>query len=184
MGTSPGVVELEGSFTEYYRTVGAIIALLACYATANGDDFGLEAVSAGERGPMSMDKPPGKFINLGTKPDQYKTFCEKFAEGMKTEEDWWAMIVFLAVHDVGKADNFRNMVNKTLPKNKQTDDHDRVLSVALQDPELRARSPECTEIESKAHSGDQRRVRHEFSAPAIGPRRDCMQKLSWLDGDA
>ena len=54
--TSPGVEEISDSPMEYYRTVGAIIALLACYSSVVEEDFGLECVSAGERGPMSMDK--------------------------------------------------------------------------------------------------------------------------------
>jgi len=134
--TSPGVEEIEGSPTEYYRTVGAMIALLAAYLTVKEDEAGLQMVSAGERGPMSADKVPGKFINMGNKPDEYKQFCLTFAEGMKSEEDWWAMLVFLAVHDVGKSDEFRNRVNATLPKNKRTDDHDRALAIALGDPDL------------------------------------------------
>jgi len=138
--TSPGVEEIEGSPTEYYRTVGAMIALLAAYATCNpscdGDTFGLDAVSKGDRGPMSIDKVPGKFINMGTKPDAYKEFCMEFG-GQWTEEDWWAMLVFLAVRDVGKSDAFRNAVNATLPVAKRTDDHDRALARALTDMDLK-----------------------------------------------
>lgn len=135
--TSPGVEEIEGSPTEYYRTIGAMIALLATWATHSGDDFGLDCVSKGNRGPMSMDKVPGKFINLGGKPAQYKEFCDTFAEGMQSEEDWWAMLVFLAVHDVGKSDAFRNAVNVTLPVSKRSDDHDRCLARALADIDMR-----------------------------------------------
>merc|ERR1719428_2129753 len=103
--TSPGVEEIEGSPTEYFRTVGAMIGLLAAYAVAlMDDDFGIDAVSKGNRGPMSLDKVPGKFINMGSKPDQYKEFCRQFAKDMPTEDDWWAMLVFLAVHDIGKSD--------------------------------------------------------------------------------
>lgn len=65
--TSPGVLEIGDSPTEYYRTVGAIIALLACYSSAHNEEFGLECVSAGQRGPMSLDQVPGKFINMGNK---------------------------------------------------------------------------------------------------------------------
>lgn len=135
--TSPGVEEIEGSPTEYYRTVGAMIGLLACYAYVQGDDFGIQAVSAGQRGPMSMDKIPGKFINIGNKPDDYKQFCTEFATGMPTEEDWWAMMVFLAVHDVGKSDAFRNAVNATLPPRERSDDHDRCLAKCLLNLELK-----------------------------------------------
>jgi hypothetical protein len=84
-----------------------------------------------------MDVVPGKFINIGTKPEAYKKFCDDFAEGMKSEDDWWAMMVFLAVHDVGKSDAFRNVVNATLPPAKRSDDHDRALSRALSDVELK-----------------------------------------------
>lgn len=134
--TSPGVEEIEGSPTEYYRTVGAMIALLAAYLSVQEDELGIKLVTAGERGPMSMDKAPGKFINLGNKPEEYAKFCSKFAEFMKGEEDWWAMMVFLAVHDVGKSDEFRNRVNATLEKEKRSDDHDRCLYRALLDPTL------------------------------------------------
>lgn len=134
--SSPGVEEIEGSPTEYFRTVGAIIALLAAYLTCQGDPAGLELVSAGERGPMSVDKVPGKFINMGSKPEEYKQFCEEFGKGMETDDDWWSMLVFLVVHDVGKSDEFRNRVNATLPKDKRSDDHDRALANALKDPDL------------------------------------------------
>merc|ERR1719181_2490589 len=83
--TSPGVEEIEGSPTEYYRTVGAMIALLAAYASIQDDYFGLDCVSKGNRGPMSIDKVPGKFINMGNKPDQYKKFCDDFAKAMESE---------------------------------------------------------------------------------------------------
>eukprot|EP00932_Pfiesteria_piscicida_P007146 SRR837773.17134.p2 GENE.SRR837773.17134~~SRR837773.17134.p2 ORF type:complete len:151 (+),score=60.57 SRR837773.17134:63-455(+) len=85
---------------------------------------------------MSMDKVPGKFINLGNKPDEYKAYCEKFAKEMKSEDDWWTMLVFLAVHDVGKSDDFRRRVNARLPASARSDDHDRALHHALTDPEL------------------------------------------------
>jgi len=135
--TSPGVEEIENSPTEYYRTVGAMIALLACYLMSKeGDIEGLQMVSHGERGPMSMDKVPGKFINIGNKPEDYKKFCDEFAKFMKSEEDWWAMLVFLAVHDVGKSDEFRARVNATLPKDQRSDNHDKALSQALKDPDL------------------------------------------------
>lgn len=135
--TSPGVEEISGSPTEYYRTVGAIIALLACYSSFMEEDFGLECVSAGERGPMSMDKVPGKFINMGNKKDDYKEFCRKFAAHMTCEDDWWGMLVFLVVHDVGKNDGFRKVVNDSLPFDMRSDDHDRSLACALGDPELK-----------------------------------------------
>ncbi|CAE7689109.1 ATL1 [Symbiodinium pilosum] len=135
--TSPGVEEISGSPTEYYRTVGAIIALLSCYSSFMEEDFGLECVSAGERGPMSMDKVPGKFINMGNKKDDYKQFCQKFAAHMTCEDDWWGMLVFLVVHDVGKNDGFRKVVNDSLPFDMRSDDHDRCLACALADPELK-----------------------------------------------
>merc|ERR1719478_969439 len=84
-----------------------------------------------------MDKIPGKFINIGRKPDEYKKFCDDFAACMPTEDDWWAMLVFLAVHDVGKSDAFRNAVNMTLPPGKRSDDHDRALARALSDIDLK-----------------------------------------------
>jgi len=135
--TSPGVEEIQGSPTEYYRTVGAMIALLAAYVYTTGDEeLALDICTGGNRGPMSKDKVPGKFINLGNKPDEFQKFCDTFAMGMKTEEDWWAMLVFLAIHDVGKSDQFRHRVNQILSPNKRTDDHDRVLALALLEPEL------------------------------------------------
>lgn len=135
--TSPGVEEISGSPMEYYRTVGAIIALLSCYSTSLQEDFGLECVSAGNRGPMSMDKVPGKFINLGNKKNDYNEFCRKFAMFMTSEDDWWSMLVFLVVHDVGKSDGFRKVVNDSLPFDMRSDDHDRALASALSDPELK-----------------------------------------------
>mmetsp|Transcript_27029 Transcript_27029/g.75371 ORF Transcript_27029/g.75371 Transcript_27029/m.75371 type:complete len:514 (+) Transcript_27029:84-1625(+) len=135
--TSPGVSEVEGTPTEYFRTVGAIIALIAAWAYLNGDEFGIVAVSAGARGPLSIDKIPGKFINMGGKPGEYKAFCEEFSKCCSTDEDWWAMMVFLAIHDVGKSDDFRNTVNATLPLPMRSDDHDRVLAAALNDPHLK-----------------------------------------------
>lgn len=135
--TSPGVEEIENSPTEYYRTVGALVALLACYATSLGDEFGLEAVSAGQRGPMSMDKVPGKFLNMGNKREDYIEFCKKFESYMTCEDDWWGMMVFLVVHDVGKSDGFRKVVNDTLPQSQRSDDHDRVLAYCLASPELK-----------------------------------------------
>merc|ERR1712023_613016 len=74
---------------------------------------------------------------MGTKPDQYTQFCKAFAEGMHNEEDWWAMLVFLAVHDVGKSDAFRNAVNASLPVGERSDDHDRALAKALADREMK-----------------------------------------------
>jgi len=137
--TSPGVEEIEGSPTEYYRTVGAMIAMLGTYAYSVGDSFGLDCVAKGSRGPMSMDKVPGKFINMGNKPKEFQSFCDTFAKFMATEEDWWGMLVFLAVHDVGKSDAFRKSVNATLPVAKQTDDHDLALYYALTNNELKER---------------------------------------------
>jgi len=137
--TSPGIEEIEGSPTEYYRTVGAMIALVSCYANSIGDEFGIDAVSKGARGPMSIDKIPGKFISMGNKPKEYNQFCSEFAKGMVTEDDWWGMLVFLAVHDVGKSDSFRNAVNATLPVAKRSDDHDRALARALTDFDLKER---------------------------------------------
>jgi hypothetical protein len=135
--TSPGIEEIAGSPTEYYRTVGAIIALLSVYACVTGEsEFGLELVSAGDRGPMSLDAFPGKFINMGTKPELYKEFCSRFAEQMHTEDDWWAMLVLLAIHDVGKCDEFRARVNAKLQPEFRTDDHDRALAQALDEPYL------------------------------------------------
>lgn len=135
--TSPGVQDVPGSPTEYYRTVGAIIALLSTYAVWKGDtSFGLEAVSAGSRGPMSVDAVPGKFLNMGTKAKEYEHFCRVFANTMMSDGDWWGMLVLLAVHDVGKSDEFRHKVNSTLPLEDRSDDHDRVLSMALSSPRL------------------------------------------------
>eukprot|EP00441_Pelagodinium_beii_P022603 CAMPEP_0197659190 /NCGR_PEP_ID=MMETSP1338-20131121/46512_1 /TAXON_ID=43686 ORGANISM="Pelagodinium beii, Strain RCC1491" /NCGR_SAMPLE_ID=MMETSP1338 /ASSEMBLY_ACC=CAM_ASM_000754 /LENGTH=499 /DNA_ID=CAMNT_0043235985 /DNA_START=85 /DNA_END=1584 /DNA_ORIENTATION=- len=140
--TSPGVEEIEGSPTEYYRTVGAMIALLSCYSTAHGDfgmeeDFGLDSVSAGERGPMSTDKVPGKFISMGNKRQEYIDWCQQFAARMISEDDWWSMLVFLVIHDVGKSDTFRKVVNATLPPHQRSDDHDRALASCLADQELK-----------------------------------------------
>eukprot|EP00928_Gymnodinium_smaydae_P064653 TRINITY_DN47935_c0_g1_i1.p1 TRINITY_DN47935_c0_g1~~TRINITY_DN47935_c0_g1_i1.p1 ORF type:complete len:550 (-),score=65.49 TRINITY_DN47935_c0_g1_i1:188-1795(-) len=148
--TSPSVVEAPGSYAEYFRTVGAIIALLAAFADSRGDAFGLEAVSAGKRGPMSVDIVPGKFINMGNKAEAYNSFCAKFTSFLPTEEDWWAMLVLLAVHDVGKCDEFRNHVNCTLPTDLRTDDHDMILAYALKDPLLTA------ELLPSVHALDQR----------------------------
>eukprot|EP00913_Durusdinium_trenchii_P023278 g21856.t1 len=90
------------------------------------EEFGLECVSAGNRGPMSMDKVPGKFINLGNKKEDYNEFCRRAV-----------CAVFLVVHDVGKSDGFRKVVNDSLPFDMRSDDHDRALACALSDPELK-----------------------------------------------
>lgn len=135
--TSPGVEEVGNSPTEYYRTVGAIVALLACYSSAHDEEFGLECVSAGQRGPMSLDQAPGKFINMGNKKTEYYHFCENFAKHVATEADWWGMMIFLVIHDVGKSDEFRKVVNDTLPPHQRTHDHDKALSNALKNEELK-----------------------------------------------
>eukprot|EP00928_Gymnodinium_smaydae_P021821 TRINITY_DN18541_c0_g1_i1.p1 TRINITY_DN18541_c0_g1~~TRINITY_DN18541_c0_g1_i1.p1 ORF type:complete len:587 (-),score=70.79 TRINITY_DN18541_c0_g1_i1:113-1873(-) len=134
--TSPAVHEKPGSHAEYFRTIGAIIALLAAYAAVHDDAFGLESVSEGKRGPMSLDQVPGKFISMGKKPKEYEAFCKQFASYVPTEEDWWAMLVLLAVHDVGKSDKFREKVNSTVTEDLRTDDHDIVLAYALRDTKL------------------------------------------------
>ena len=41
------------------------------------------------------------------------------------------------VHDVGKSDGFRKVVNDSLPFDLRSDDHDRALACALTDPELK-----------------------------------------------
>lgn len=168
--TSPGVEEVEGSPAEYFRTVGAMIALLAAYASANGDEeFGLQAVSAGNRGPMSLDKAPGKFINIGNKPAEYAKFCEAFAEGLPTEDDWWAMLVFLAIHDVGKSDEFRAEVNATLAEAKRSDDHDRALARALCDPELVERLlPSVNKLSKKRQQAIAAGFSTNFQLPQLG----------------
>jgi hypothetical protein len=167
--TSPGVEEIEGSPTEYYRTVGAMIALLACYASIQGDDFGMDCVSKGNRGPMSIDKVPGKFINMGGKPDQYKQFCEGFADSMKSEEDWWAMLVFLAVHDVGKSDAFRNAVNANVPMAKRSDDHDKALARALTDLELKEKFlPSIMKLSPKHQEQIASAFATNFQLPQLG----------------
>lgn len=140
--TSPGVEEVGNSPTEYYRMVGAIVALLACYSSAHDEEFGLECVSAGQRGPMSLDQAPGpaatgKFINMGNKKTEYYHFCENFAKHVATEADWWGMMIFLVIHDVGKSDEFRKVVNDTLPPHQRTHDHDKALSNALKNEELK-----------------------------------------------
>lgn len=138
--SGPGVVDVEGVFMEYFRTVGAIIALLAVYAQeVKSDPFGLEAVSAGDRGPKSMDGDRGKAVNMGHKPEEYAEFCSMFAQDMHSERDWWAMLVILAVHDVGKSDVFREQVNSALPPGRQSDDPSTALYNALLEPSLRER---------------------------------------------
>merc|ERR1719446_1774657 len=47
------------------------------------------------------------------------------------------MLVFLAVHDVGKSDSFRNAVNSTLPVADRSDDHDRCLAYCLASMQLK-----------------------------------------------
>eukprot|EP00928_Gymnodinium_smaydae_P025377 TRINITY_DN20229_c0_g6_i1.p1 TRINITY_DN20229_c0_g6~~TRINITY_DN20229_c0_g6_i1.p1 ORF type:complete len:621 (+),score=110.90 TRINITY_DN20229_c0_g6_i1:25-1863(+) len=135
--TSPGVEEIAGSPTEYYRTVGAIIAVLSVYSTSKvSEQFGIDAVSAGDRGPMSVDQVPGKFLNLGNNPSKYVSFCSEFSNLMLTEDDWWAMVTLLAIHDCGKSEDFRARVNATLSVELRSDDHDRILARALANPEL------------------------------------------------
>lgn len=179
--TSPGVEEIEGSPTEYYRTVGALIGLIACYATSMGDDFGMDCVSKGARGPMSLDKVPGKFINMGAKPDQYKQFCDTFAEGMANEDDWWAMFVFLAVHDVGKSDAFRNAVNVTLEKAQQSDDHDRALARALADIELKEKYlPSVMKLSPKRQEMLASGFATNFQLPQLGQGEIAVVNLKGL----
>jgi hypothetical protein len=179
--TSPGVEEIEGSPTEYYRTVGAMIALLSAYAAYKDDDFGLDCVSKGERGPMSMDKVPGKFINIGNKPDQYKEFCKGFAKGMDSEDDWWAMLVFLAVHDIGKSDAFRNAVNATLPSAKRSDDHDRALARALTDIDLKQKFlPSVMKLTPKRQQKLAAGFMTNFQLPQLGQGEISVMNLHGL----
>jgi hypothetical protein len=146
-----------------------MIALLACYASIQGDDFGMDCVSKGNRGPMSIDKVPGKFINMGGKPDQYKQFCEGFADSMKSEEDWWAMLVFLAVHDVGKSDAFRNAVNANVPMAKRSDDHDKALARALTDLELKEKFlPSIMKLSPKHQEQIASAFATNFQLPQLG----------------
>lgn len=179
--TSPGVVEIEGSPTEYYRTTGAILAFLAAYATAHGDPFGLEVATAGKRGPMSMDQIPGKFINMGHKPKEYDAFCHRFAQVMKNEGDWWAMLVFLAVHDVGKSVKFCSRVNSTLPKESQTDDHDRILACCLRDVHLTAELlPSVYKLSGDRHSKLLAGFSTNFQLPQLGQGEVTVDSLKGL----
>lgn len=179
--TSPGVEEIEGSPTEYYRTVGAMIGLIACYAMHKGDDFGLDCATKGNRGPMSMDKVPGKFINMGAKPDQYKEFCDTFAQGMDSEEDWWSMLVFLAVHDIGKSDAFRNAVNATLPQAKRSDDHDRALTRALTDLDLKMQFlPSVCQLSPKRQEMIAVGFSTNFQLPQLGQGEIAVTNLQGL----
>eukprot|EP00440_Ansanella_granifera_P009365 gb/GFBE01010148.1/.p1 GENE.gb/GFBE01010148.1/~~gb/GFBE01010148.1/.p1 ORF type:complete len:494 (+),score=139.43 gb/GFBE01010148.1/:1-1482(+) len=183
--TSPGVEEIDGSPTEYYRTVGAIVALLACYASAHGDDFGIECASAGERGPMSMDKVPGKFINMGNKKDDYLEFCRKFASHMTCEDDWWGMLVFLVVHDIGKSDGFRKVVNDNLPQHMRSDDHDRALAHALADPDIRrALLPTVSKLAPARQESIKAGFSTNFQLPQLGQGEiACINFRGLLDMD-
>mmetsp|Transcript_10892 Transcript_10892/g.24747 ORF Transcript_10892/g.24747 Transcript_10892/m.24747 type:complete len:512 (+) Transcript_10892:81-1616(+) len=178
--TSPGVQD-DDTCVEYYRTVGTIIALLACYAMAHGDEFGLHAVSRGDRGSMSLDKVPGKTLNMGAKPEEYLAFCTKFAECIRTEEDWWAMLVFLAVHDVGKSENFRHAVNQTLPPEMQSDDHDRVLGFALRSADLTAQLlPSVHKLGSERRQAIAAGFSTGFQLPQLGQGEISVMNLRGL----
>jgi len=179
--TSPGVIEIEGSPTEYYRTVGAILAFLGAYATSQGDPFGCEIATAGKRGPMSMDQIPGKFINMGTKPEAYEKFCMRFAETMKDERDWWSMLVFLAVHDVGKSVKFCARVNSTLPIESQTDDHDRILACCLSDVHLTAELlPSVYKLPGDRHAKLLAGFATNFQLPQLGQGEVTVGSLQGL----
>jgi hypothetical protein len=181
--TSPGVEEIEGSPTEYYRTVGAMIGLLCCYATSIEDEAGIDYVSKGARGPMSMDKPPGKFINMGNKAKEYAEFANTFAKTMESEDDWWAMFVFLAIHDVGKSDAFRNAVNATLPLTKRSDDHDRALARVLTDLDLKQKYlPSVVKLSPKRQEMLASGFRTNFQLPQLGQGEIAVINLRDLVG--
>mmetsp|Transcript_79351 Transcript_79351/g.190468 ORF Transcript_79351/g.190468 Transcript_79351/m.190468 type:complete len:492 (-) Transcript_79351:72-1547(-) len=166
---SPGVEEIGNSPTEYYRTVGAIIALLACYSSSLNEEFGLECVSAGKRGPMSLDQAPGKFLNMGNRPVDYYQFCERFARQMESEADWWGMMIFLVIHDVGKSDEFRKAVNETLPPNQRTDDHDKALASALKSDALKRRLlPSVAELSPARQASITAGFSTNFQLPQLG----------------
>ncbi|CAE7655432.1 unnamed protein product, partial [Symbiodinium pilosum] len=169
--TSPGVEEAGNTPTEYFRTVGAIVALLACYSSAHDDkeEFGLNCVSAGKRGPMSVDQVPGKFINMGNKKVEYYQFCEKFAKHMESEADWWGMMVFLVIHDVGKSDEFRKAVNDSLPPHQRTDDHDKVLAMALKSSKLKKQLlPTVAELSAARQESIHAGFSTNFQLPQLG----------------
>merc|ERR1740138_1582329 len=128
-----------------------------------------------------MDKVPGKFINVGNKPDLYKKFCDQFAEGMDSEDDWWAMLVFLAVHDIGKSDAFRNAVNATLPSAKRSDDHDRALARALTDIDLKQKFlPSVMRLTPKRQSMIAAGFATNFQLPQLGQGEIAVMNLRGL----
>merc|ERR1719272_2560452 len=127
---------------------------------------------------MSVDKVPGKFINMGNKPDDYKVFCDDFAKGMNSEDDWWAMLVFLAVHDVGKSDSFRNATNATLPITKRSDDHDRALAAALMDTALKDRFlPSVNKMTKERQTMLAAGFMTNFQLPQLGQGEIAVTKL-------
>eukprot|EP00928_Gymnodinium_smaydae_P032911 TRINITY_DN23725_c0_g2_i1.p1 TRINITY_DN23725_c0_g2~~TRINITY_DN23725_c0_g2_i1.p1 ORF type:complete len:532 (+),score=78.20 TRINITY_DN23725_c0_g2_i1:73-1668(+) len=179
--TSPGIIETPGSYTEYFRTTGAIIALIAAFASSQGDSFGLEAVSSGSRGLMSIDAVPGKFVNMGNQASAYASFCDKFASFLSTDDDWWAMLVLLAVHDLGKCDEFCSRVNSSLSEDLRTDDHDMVLAHALCDPSLTAELlPSVHALSSKHQKVLCMGFRTGFQLPQLGQGEMALSALQGL----
>merc|ERR1719210_1731168 len=130
---------------------------------------------------MSKDKIPGKFINMAHKPAEYEAFCKRFADSMQDEGDWWSMMVFLAVHDVGKSDKFRARVNSTLPKYKKTDDHDRILAAALADIHLTAEMlPSVYKLTQKRQDKILAGFATNFQLPQMGQGEVTVQSLKGL----
>ena len=64
-------------------------------------------MTAGERGPMSVAGPVGKFISLGNKAEAFAAFAERLLDCLSTPEARWAAYVLVAMHDVGKSNAFR-----------------------------------------------------------------------------
>merc|ERR1719183_1449951 len=130
---------------------------------------------------MSLDQVPGKFINMGNKPKEYEEFCKRFADAMEDEGDWWAMLVFLAVHDVGKSMKFCARVNSTLPVESQTDDHDRNLACCLRDVHLTAELlPSVYKLSGDRHAKLLAGFATNFQLPQLGQGEVTVDSLKGL----
>ena len=114
IAVSPGVVKTDD--VELYRTVGAMVAL---YSLLRNDH-------------QAIVKPDG---SSSVKPFDYNNMSTKLLDECEFVEldgdDRDAAYYLMAIHDVGKSAEFRNLVNGFLDDANKTDNHDTVLGHAL-----------------------------------------------------
>jgi hypothetical protein len=125
IAASPGV-ELTND-VELYRTVGAMEALFS--------------LMYNDHKMIAKTDAKGK-INVTT--EDYKHMSQKFLDECDIlamdGDDRNAAFYLLAIHDIGKSEYFRDLVNSQLEESEQSDNHDTVLGHALRillDPEAK-----------------------------------------------